>query len=814
MSRLLGLALLLTGLGDLWIPAQVAAFAAFTVALLGYPQGTPGRGELLAAGGGAAVLGAVTVTVLPDLSHPLLFGVALPAVGLLLLRQRGRDDLTAAGRARVRLLFAVVAGTAAAGSVLLLAGVVLLDPAPLRWLSHLGPAAIAAGPLATPRRLRPVLLVVLVTALLGGPFFVLLSLAGVLPAAITAALLLTFAYRFVERWVDHLLHGRRPTPYSVLAGIGAMSQVDRADAPDLARIAEAVGRGLGTRVCRLTVHRADRPDRTYAWPDGGAGETDVLTLPIARGDERFGSITVDRATGHRHRLVADVADSLVPVLEAHRLGIELERQLRAVRAHAADIAGSRRRLVAEMDAERRRIERDLHDGAQHQLVSLRLSLGLAEHRLSTGSSADAVAALDRVSRQIDDAEDILARTATGVSSPLLAQEGLVAALRAELGGIVTAAGMPAGRRFPANLEAAVWFCCLEAAGNARKHAPGAAVRVALTCGPDRLAFGVHDDGPGFDMGAATGTAGRGMRNVLARLSAVGGAVSVRSEPGAGTRVDGWVPLPTPTDHALVITAREAIEEALIQYAETAPTIAAPTVPAPAVPAPAVPAPAVPAPAVPAPAVPAPAVPAPAGPGPAAPGPAGSGPAGSGPAGSGPAGSGLAGSGPAGSGPAGFGFEGSVPVEKLRGIRAGLREVPAERRAAVRAAWAALRTLDELVRAEPPATGGEVLLHRLDRIRSGTHELAEVDAIDALRSGAGDFDAALAEAAARLLGETGADARSRLGLDPGTEPPAVAAAAEQALVAWRRRAVQPGVSPGARELATTIVRSCEQLLQAG
>jgi signal transduction histidine kinase len=787
--RLLGLAMFAAGgTGNPWTPAaagdvllQSAAIAAFAGALLCYPPAHgrrlgPGRDELVPAVGGAAVLGATAAMVFPPAwSHVVLFGVALPALGLVLLRHRGRDDLTAVERTQVRLLFGILAGVASIAVLLL--GTVLVagtgpplppDTAPLLWFSRLVPVVIAVGALAAgrrgrlpavQRRFRLGLVVALVATVLGGLFVVLHALLhrlaenGHVPRGIEAgaaaapvALLLHATYVRVERRVDRLLYGRRPTPYSVLAGIGTVSRAGQKDAPDLARVAEAVGRGLGARVCRLTVHRPDRPDRTYTWNGSGADEGDaVITLPIRRGDEQLGSITVDRMTAagldvRRHRLVEDIADSLGAVLEASRLGVELERQLRAVRAHAAEIAASRRRLVAEMDAERRRIERDLHDGAQHHLVSLRLSLGLVEHRLTTGRIEDAAASLDRVTGQIDDAESIMIRTATGVTSPLLAQQGLVAALDSELAGgeppvPITTSGISDGRRFPADLESAVWFCCLEAVNNARKYAPGARIELTLTCGEDRLEFGVHDDGPGWDMAANAGSPGRGMRNVMGRVTAVGGLVSVRSEPGAGTRVDGWVPLrggATPAENGptLVTAVREAIQEALTRYGD------APT------------------------------------------------------------------------------------AERIRQLRDDLDRpvVPPDadagttRRAVTLAAWSALRALDALVRGDPPATGAEPLRHRLDRLRSGTHELAEVQAIDALRSGTGDLEPDDITTAIRLLGDSGPDARTRLGLLPDADQPLVVAAAEQALTVWRRRASHPATAPGARLLAATVVRSCEHLLR--
>ena len=151
----------------------------------------------------------------------------------------------------------------------------------------------------------------------------------------------------------------------------------------------------------------------------------------------------------------------------------------------------------------------------------------------------------------------MARTATGVIPPRLARQGLVAALEAELGLSVTTTGMPVGRRFPAAIETAVWFCCLEAVNNARKYAPGAPIRLTLSCREGRLHFGVHDDGPGWDTAANTAFPGRGLRNVTARVRAAGGLLGVHSDPGAGTRIDGWVPLPG--SHSLVTAVRDALD---------------------------------------------------------------------------------------------------------------------------------------------------------------------------------------------------------------------------------------------------------------
>ncbi|WP_214369542.1 ATP-binding protein [Pseudonocardia sp. H11422] len=591
------------------------AGAAYILALLMFPAGwDAGRGSrftrvvLVAAGSGTLFVVGFGTALLPhSVSCVLFFGFLVPQVGLIVLPRRIRGGATAEQRTQARLLFSVLVATSVIAAVLGLItlmlwslgwpGLVLVDPTAhsvgegggeptglLFWFARLASVAIAGAVLVAARRTRlwaaerlfsRGLAAALVVALVGGGYVLVGVLAGFLidtespggafaVAAFTtglAALVFSPLQVRAERVVDRLLYGTRPTPYSVLAGIAELSHSTATDEPDLARVAEAVGRGLGAGTCRLTVFRPGLRDRAYTWVRPGHGtdhdpdhvSDDLVEVPVRQGEEQVGAIAVDRGAvaglhAQRDHLLEDVADSLGVVLQASRFGIELERQLRAALAHAGNIAASRRQAVAEMDSERRRIERDLHDGAQHHLVSLRLTLGLVEHQVSTGQFDQARDRLDQITGQIGTAEMVLAETATGVSSPLLAERGLITALDVELGGghppvEVDADGIGAGRRFPADVEAAVYFCCLESVNNARKHAPGAAVGVRLATADGALHFTVHDDGPGWDQGATAGSPGRGMRNLTSRITAVGGRIAVRSAPGAGTTITGTVPLP-------------------------------------------------------------------------------------------------------------------------------------------------------------------------------------------------------------------------------------------------------------------------------
>ncbi|MDT7711544.1 MAG: hypothetical protein QOG46_233 [Pseudonocardiales bacterium] len=396
-------------------------------------------------------------------------------------------------------------------------------------------------------------------------------------ATAVVALMFLPLQTYLDRVVDRFVTGNPPAAHHALADITSLSRATSTDASNLAGVAKALAHRLGARYCRLTVAHLGLRDRRYTWPAGDtAAADDDVVLPIWQGPEQIGTIAVNRAAGaclQRSEVLEDIGTSLGAIVAVNRLGIELERQLRVALAHAEEIAIARRQAVAEMDNERRRMERNLHDGAQHHLVSLRMTLGLVEHGFASGQLDHARDGLDRLVSQIGSAEAVLAETATGVSSILLTERGLIAALRTELSGAhppiaVTSPETLSGGRFPPEVEAAVYFCCLEAVNNARKHAPGADVAVRLGVVDGTLRFTVQDDGPGFAAesgGGATaaGSGGRGLRNVKARITAVGGTIAVRSIPDVGTTIEGAVPLPR--ELGLLDQVRNLVREARQLY---------------------------------------------------------------------------------------------------------------------------------------------------------------------------------------------------------------------------------------------------------
>lgn len=203
---------------------------------------------------------------------------------------------------------------------------------------------------------------------------------------------------------------------------------------------------------------------------------------------------------------------------------------------------SRRRVVAASTAERSRIERDLHDGAQQRLAAIGVRLRLLRSTTDSGSPMPA-AALDDVVSDLDAAIDELRELAHGIYPPLLEQNGLPAVLQAVARRSPTEVVLDVEQigRHGRAIESTLYFSCLEALANVHKHAPGASVEVALRYRrrASTLELSVTDDGPGFEQAGFTG--GRGMDNMTDRLAAVGGSLEVLSAPGKGTRVVASVP---------------------------------------------------------------------------------------------------------------------------------------------------------------------------------------------------------------------------------------------------------------------------------
>ena len=279
----------------------------------------------------------------------------------------------------------------------------------------------------------------------------------------------------------------------------------------------------------------DDQGQTLAPPAPGSGR--CLT-EVGNGDRIVGGLIHDAALRYERAFSDAAASSAALTLESHRLAADTDLLLR-------EVHDSRARIAASADNQRRRIERDIHEGAQQRLLSLRIRVNLAGR---TGQDpAAAAVALRELAGEVDAAIAEVGSLARGTYPYVLTDQGLAAALALAAGDapISTTVVADPQRRYAAELENAVYFCCLEAVQNAAKHAGGAtAVRVTVAERDDSVCFEVRDDGAGFDVDAVP--PGVGLTNIRDRVAAVGGRLTIESTPGRDTRISATIPL-TPSD---------------------------------------------------------------------------------------------------------------------------------------------------------------------------------------------------------------------------------------------------------------------------
>jgi len=407
---------------------------------------------------------------------------------------------------------------------------------------------------------------------------------SMLAAAVAAIAYLAVRGR-LSGFATRFVYGAREAPDEALRTFG--SRMTRAVAMDelLLQLAESLRKTMGLTRAEIYTGGGDVLERTVSVPDAGSGSI-VLTdrerpvvaragvsgsawasvwlpslldgreraqlrvAPIAYAGELLGLIVVERParadafTDEDDRVLTELAREAGLAFHNASLDSALQTTLDALRKQAGELRESRARIVASGDAERRRVERDLHDGAQQHLVALAINLRLARDIVAE----DPAGAGEMLGQMADDVQLTirdLRELAHGIYPPLLADSGLGDALRAAASRSPLAVSVTVDDgvgRYPSEVEAAVYFSCLEALQNAAKHAQGAAVEVRLWAESGGLLFAVTDDGPGFDPQAARG--GHGFVNMSDRLGAIGGTVRWESEPGKGATISGSVPLET------------------------------------------------------------------------------------------------------------------------------------------------------------------------------------------------------------------------------------------------------------------------------
>lgn len=403
--------------------------------------------------------------------------------------------------------------------------------------------ALVAGTLA--------LFVILIYGAIVGLYGLLAAEGESSGSVFVIALLLGLAFRpvarFARRVADRLVYGRRATPYEVLTEFSERVGDAYATEDVLGRMAQILGQGTGAGSARVWLRLGAELRPVATWPSDAPDARSVRVssdaLPDLGGEtaaevrdagELLGALSVlmppsDPMNPSKERLLRDLASQAGLVLR----NVRLVEELRA----------AQRRLVTAQDAERRRLERNIHDGAQQQLVSLsvkaRLARGLTEREPDKASEM-----LSQIETEVQRALEDLRDLARGIYPPLLADKGLGVALEAQarrspIPVTIEAEGLG---RYPQEVEAAVYFSCLEALQNIAKYADANAARITLGQANGHLTFEVADDGRGFD--PELKAYGMGLQGIADRLAALDGKLKVHSRIGGGTSLSGTISVPT------------------------------------------------------------------------------------------------------------------------------------------------------------------------------------------------------------------------------------------------------------------------------
>jgi signal transduction histidine kinase len=372
--------------------------------------------------------------------------------------------------------------------------------------------------------------------------------------AVGATLLFQPAQRRLERLADRWVFGARLDGYEVLTRFGSMLETSPGPSDLLPRLAVAVRDGLGLEWARV---RLDLVSAGSSLPMVGAAGIEpgdqaepALAVPLTHAGSVLGRIEC----GERHdgplldedrRLLAHLAGQAATAARNLHLTAELSDRLDVIRRQATELTASRARVAQTQDAERQRIQRDLHDGIQQDVVVLTAKLALARERLRRGDQR-ADEPLAELQRDLGDLLVHLREFAHAIHPPVLADQGLLEAIEAQAARLpleVMIEADPAlrGVRYPQQIETATWFVVSEALTNAVKHARAGRVLVALSQPNGSLAVEVRDDGCGFDSSTVRGL---GLASLADRISIVHGELSIDSGRGRGTTLRAEIPLTT------------------------------------------------------------------------------------------------------------------------------------------------------------------------------------------------------------------------------------------------------------------------------
>ena len=376
-----------------------------------------------------------------------------------------------------------------------------------------------------------------------------------IPIAVTALVAVMFqpVRARLQGFANRLVYGKRATPYEVLAHFADRVAGTYATEDVLPEMAQALQEGTGASSAEVWLRSGDRLRLAAISPNEGAADHSSMTLSEGNGlpefagtdraievrhqGELLGALTLTKPSGEPMRTVEDeLLQDLASQAGLVMRNVGLNQE---VLARIEELKASRQRLVAAQDEARRRLERNLHDGAQQHLVALKVQVSLVE-RIADSDKVKNM--LRKVASDADEALEALRDLARGIYPPLLADQGLSAALEAQAGKAPIPVAVHAAEisRYSEDVEAAVYFCCLEALQNAVKHAQASSVEIELAEKVGVLSFRIGDNGGGFDL--ATTQRGDGLLNMADRLEAIGGTLQVQSSPVDGTSVMGRLPV--------------------------------------------------------------------------------------------------------------------------------------------------------------------------------------------------------------------------------------------------------------------------------
>ncbi|HXN58768.1 MAG TPA: histidine kinase [Candidatus Angelobacter sp.] len=358
----------------------------------------------------------------------------------------------------------------------------------------------------------------------------------------------------VQLVANRLVYGKRATPYEALSKFSERIASTYSDEDVLPRLAQTIAESTGAAHAVIWAKSGAENTTLASWPDSNgssipastsAGSGSDCVVSVQDQGEVLGALSIRKARGDAvtprdEKMLADLASPAGVVLRNLRLTHELRAQLAEISVQTTELQASSARIIAAQDSTRRRLERNIHDGAQQHLVAIAVKLRLAA-TLAKRDPGRATRLLDELEVETHQALETLHALARGIYPPILRELGLESALRAQAARFsvhvdVSATGLS---RYPAEVEAAAYFCCLEALQNVAKHAKAKMVQINLEDASGELAFSVEDDGVGFDpLRVGHGT---GLQNIADRLAALGGHLTVTSRPDGGTSLRGRVP---------------------------------------------------------------------------------------------------------------------------------------------------------------------------------------------------------------------------------------------------------------------------------